>query len=730
MRGMSPNRPSTSRNGLVRPRRSKRNDWTEYSEANQTSTVNIPQDSTLEMIPKHWTTKSGKFDPQKSEYGFDNRSNSAMHANRRNARRRLMERNNESSNDEMSNGDSEDSQENASNTSNEEQKKKKKALVEGEIQDPHERHQFYKKLKKSGIKRTFEFADNWETHSANSEISEISVGNASYILDLAQQKESRKTDRQEEALEEALELYGTWLTEGKNDDQNIFLMILHEVKKEQKEKYKEADKRHTELLDAALDDELKRREQVKNEDQEEEARQQEETEYQEMETIEEMSPGGRIKKKLVGSSHSSSDHSRSNHSTSSRRKSFYRHQNDSKISAIITKQKSKDEADDDSNSNDKDSYDSNASFADLSRDSQDEDDFLNPTKPLSRISRSSSHSRTGKLRLSFHRRNKNKESKQSTSNDSPENPSLPKEQSKGLFGRLRRTLSQRQAEQWKFQETSWRDYSAKVSAEEKWWKKINDTKKDTVLFGHAKDVLDMTNNTAPRERPSSAARLDFTNRTCPPGSTPGSSIDGHSIDSIIEEEVVKPKKKKSTKDLSSKKKKKSDRRRSVSGDMPSKHERKSVPGEKSSKHQRRSVSSEMPSKHERLEPLKFDLEVAKDDSPKNKDKKKKKKSKSKNKDSHGSLEGFIQLNDVAPKKKKKDSDDRSLDARSIKSNKSTRSKSGRKKRSKSGKRLSHSFSGSDDSIDSHNSVDWTDRCIIRPTASEDSGGLTAVTVES
>ena len=94
----------------------------------------------------------------------------------------------------------------------------------------------------------------------------MSLGNASYILDLAQQKESRKSDRQEEALEEALELYGTWLTEGKKDDQNVFLMILQEVKKEQKAKYKEADKRHAALLDAALDEELKRREQVKKEE--------------------------------------------------------------------------------------------------------------------------------------------------------------------------------------------------------------------------------------------------------------------------------------------------------------------------------------------------------------------------------------------------------------------------------------------------------------------------------
>merc|ERR1712176_1685425 len=139
-------------------------------------------------------------------------------------------------------------------------------VLEGEIADPVERNRFYKSLKKAGIKKTYTFDRNWEDSSTSSEVSELSIGNASYILDLAQQKETRKKDCEEEALEEALELYGTWLTEGKSDDKNIFLMILHEVKKEQKAKYKKADKRQAALLDAALDEELKRREKIKEEE--------------------------------------------------------------------------------------------------------------------------------------------------------------------------------------------------------------------------------------------------------------------------------------------------------------------------------------------------------------------------------------------------------------------------------------------------------------------------------
>ena len=731
MRGVSPNRATPSRGSShIRPRRSKRNDksatsWAEYSEANQASTSNIPQESTLEMIPKHWTTKSGKFDPKQSEYGFDARSNTALQANSRNARRRL-EKSNESSNDEFSSGDSEESQELTSNTSEVEQKKKKtkdkKAPIEGEIEDPIERRQFYKKLKKAGIQKTFQFDDNWETSSTNSEISEMSLGNASYILDLAQQKESRKSDRQEEALEEALELYGTWLTEGKTDDQNVFLMILQEVKKEQKAKYKEADNRHAALLDAALDEELKRREQVKKEEEamllEEDARQwgkAQEILEEETETIEVMSPGGRLKKKKSDtfSNHATggmslSNHSRSNHSTSSRRKSYYRKEKDSKITDIITKQKSFDSGDGDSN-------DSNVSFAERLRNSEDVDDITHPQKPLSRISRNSTHTRRRLFRMGSI-----SDMAKSSRDDSQKSSGPPKEERKGLFGRLRRTLSQRQAEQRKMQETSWRDYSTNMATEEKWWNKINETKKDTVLFGHAKEVLDMTMNTAPVERPNSTAMLDFTTRTLPV--SPIEENEDNSIDSTTNDKLnLSPSKKKKSAP-EKKKKKKSERRSSVSDDMPSKHERKLA--------------------------LKFDVQDAKDEPVKVKGKKKKKKSKSldvsKSKnitaEVQESLEGFMMLNDVSPKKKKKerldtnsaDSDDQSLGARSSKSSKSSKStrstrsnksKSGKKKKSKRKNR--HSRSGASSEED----VDWTDRYIV-PTHSQDSAGLTAVTIES
>ena len=512
-------------------------------------------------------------------------------------------------------------------------------------------------------------------------------------------------------------MYGTWLTEGKKDDQNVFLMILQEVKKEQKAKYKEADKRHAALLDAALDEELKRREQVKKEEEamllEEDARQwgkAEEILEEETETIEVMSPGGRLKKKESGtfSNHSRdgmslSNHSRSNHSTSSRRKSYYRKEKDSKISDVITRRKSFDSGDADSN-------DSNVSFAERSHNSEDVDDIKHPQKPLSRISRSSTHSRTRRL----FRMGSISDMAKSSRDDSQKSSGPPKEERKGLFGRLRQTLSQRQAEQWKMQETSWRDYSTKVSAEEKWWNKINDTKKDTVLFGHAKEVLDMTMNTAPVERPNSTAMLDFTTRTLPV--SPIEEDEDESIDSTTDGKLnlTPPKKKKSVSEK--KKKKKSERRSSVSGDMPSKHERKLA--------------------------LKFDVQDAKDEPVKVKGKKKKKKSKSldvsKSKDITAevqeSLEGFMMLNDVSPKKKKKeradsaDSDDQSLGARSSKSSKSSKSarstksnksKSGKKKKSKRKNR--HSSSGASSEED----VDWTDRYIV-PTHS----GLTALTIES
>mmetsp|Transcript_19451 Transcript_19451/g.40051 ORF Transcript_19451/g.40051 Transcript_19451/m.40051 type:complete len:869 (+) Transcript_19451:964-3570(+) len=134
-----------------------------------------------------------------------------------------------------------------------------KAKINEEFGDPSEKHKFYKHLKKAGIKKTLTIDEDWENSSTRSEVSALSISNASYILDLAQQKESRNKDREEMALEEALELYGTWLMEGKNDDKNIFLMILHEVKRELNDKSAEKDRHHDALLDKALEEELERR---------------------------------------------------------------------------------------------------------------------------------------------------------------------------------------------------------------------------------------------------------------------------------------------------------------------------------------------------------------------------------------------------------------------------------------------------------------------------------------
>merc|ERR1711935_1081506 len=79
-----------------------------------------------------------------------------------------------------------------------------------------------------------------------------------------------------------------------------------------------------------------------------------------------------------------------------------------------------------------------------------------------------------------------------------------KEDSIRMFSRLRRQLSEKQAEQWKEQETSWETNNHVQTLEEKWWNKINHAKKENVLFDKESiamidstttagtDILDMT----------------------------------------------------------------------------------------------------------------------------------------------------------------------------------------------------------------------------------------------
>lgn len=749
----------------------------------------MPQHSTLDMVPSHWTTESGKFDPRQSEMTFDARSNMAINVNLRHSRN-----NNSNNSDEksLSNG-SEDTHGDSSEDSptNAKKKSKKKEILEGEYEDPHERHQFYKKLKRAGIKKAFEFQDDWETNSQNSNVSDISVGNASYILDLAQQKESRKKDREEEALEEALELYGTWLTEGKSDDKNIFLMILHEVKKEQKSKYKKHDKKQAALLNQALDDELKRREQVKQEEQERE----EEEERQKEEEA----------KKKKAESDCSTTASKERKKKVLRRTSFHTKQCEEKISEIITSQQSMDQAEEEDD-HEKESCDgSNDSYhfsedeseepdsADVEGDDHHHDESLEPSKPSSRANRDflkrfGSNRKLGKVtksssdldaRNSLHKRSSDADRGSFHKRSSDLDRNSVHKQSKGLFSRLRRQVSERHIEQWKEQETSWRENSHVLTAEEKWWAKINDAKKERVMFAQQKAMLDATSSTLPIPQSKGMAKLDFSTRTDPghngiPDTPPAKKMTMATLDESHTSSSASPMPDQEGKSEKKKSKKKTDKNLDISessNDLtPDKKKKK--------KHSRRSSDtgattpkskgSRRSSDNSGLPPL--DLDATKSPHPKNK---KKSKKKAKSIDSSG-IEGVMELNDTTTKKKGKytkygqDDDSASVGSnRSSGSHKSTGKKkkakgsktrnslemSPRKKTYKSPGSASKSFDSSeanssrigkkkknkkssrgslsDDSIYSDDtSVDWTDRDIIPSPSSETGAGETVMTADS
>jgi hypothetical protein len=92
------------------------------------------------------------------------------------------------------------------------------------------------------------------------EISCLSFGdNRSYIFDLAGQKKNRRQLVQQEAFEEAQELYEIALEEGADKSQELLMAIFHQVEKELTESYKEKDKLLDERIEAALQAELDRR---------------------------------------------------------------------------------------------------------------------------------------------------------------------------------------------------------------------------------------------------------------------------------------------------------------------------------------------------------------------------------------------------------------------------------------------------------------------------------------
>ena len=106
------------------------------------------------------------------------------------------------------------------------------------------------------------------TYKDQNHVSTLSLGEESYIMDLASQKQNREALRQEEALEETLDLYKIALEEtNQKESQEVFLAILQQVKRELDEEYKEKDRLHDQRLEAALQAELDKQNQQKQEKQ-------------------------------------------------------------------------------------------------------------------------------------------------------------------------------------------------------------------------------------------------------------------------------------------------------------------------------------------------------------------------------------------------------------------------------------------------------------------------------
>ncbi|KAG7347991.1 hypothetical protein IV203_016696 [Nitzschia inconspicua] len=207
--------------------------------------MRAPSKPTL-TLPKNWTTRSGRFRPSEFGWGFtDARSTfgvitaglsavsgggwSGRGGSRPPSSRNVQQQQNDGKDEEI-------------------------------IEDPEQQAKFYADLDDKGIKQIIVVDAEWETRSA---ISVVSMSDASYILDLAQQKQFRHNQRQEEALEEAFILYKVALAEGAVDDEQMFFMLLEETKKELDQKYAERDRKLDQMLDEALEAEIKRREKEK-----------------------------------------------------------------------------------------------------------------------------------------------------------------------------------------------------------------------------------------------------------------------------------------------------------------------------------------------------------------------------------------------------------------------------------------------------------------------------------
>jgi len=463
------------------------------------------------MVPSTWTTASGKFDPQQNCLGFDAKSNVGING------AMIFGSSNSvvtgADDSECSPSSVTDVPDNFVHDGSSHSPPRRVHILDGEIEDPVRRNRFYKSLKKKGIRKHYTFDENWETSSSNSVVSDLSISAASYILDLAQQKESRAKDREDEALEEALDLYGTWLAEGKTDDRNIFMMILHEVKKEFKFKYAADDRRQDKLLDAALEEEIQRREQIRK--------------FQ----VEEARKLPRQSSGLSDGNSASDKGDRSNRTITVHSSSV------SRINEIIEKNATQkyidrnwDNEDQSKHARDKNNYDddftgewrepySSSDIADAEESKPDSNRSLKKKKKIRSIfSWGGKSSKAAAQATAPHKKDTDTEQENENESDDVDPILAPtyEEDSKSMFSRLRIKLSEKNAQQRKEEEKWWKKIDHVETKEEKWWKKINEAQKESTLFDRSQSIdssrrqeLDSTNRTYKSRRD----QLDSTNRT-------------------------------------------------------------------------------------------------------------------------------------------------------------------------------------------------------------------------
>ena len=111
---------------------------------------------------------------------------------------------------------------------------------------------FYKSLEAMGIQPFIGVPDDDDMTAMTGMTGMYSTSAQSYVNDLMNQQAMRAHDRQEEAMEEAVGLYQTAIQNGFEENEQLFLSIVMEVKKEIDKKYEEHYKMQDQRLAEAV----------------------------------------------------------------------------------------------------------------------------------------------------------------------------------------------------------------------------------------------------------------------------------------------------------------------------------------------------------------------------------------------------------------------------------------------------------------------------------------------